>query len=229
MAACRVGVAGGTALAAALATGTSLECLDLHDNPMEPSAAPAIASLIGRHQNLTKLILTDLCLQDEGAQILAQALAAGDAANKLQVLDLGQNEITKEATPALARALATRARSLRHVILSDNEMECAGAIHVATGLRDAKCLEVLELKNNQIGRVGALEVTRCCCNGKSGLKRVELDENQISAEGVAEVRVALLKTGFVFTARMHLAFCTACCTDSFLRARMVKGFAFCCI
>lgn len=187
MAASRVGPKGGAALATALSRGTALLSLDLTDNPMEPSVGPIFAALLPRHSGLTTLALSDLCLQDGGITPLATALAAPGTCPSLSTLELAQNEITRVSTPVLARALATLARTLRRVNLSDNEFECAGAIHVAAGLLGASALEELDLRSNQIGRAGALEVARCCCASKSALASLQLDGNIVSDEGVAEV------------------------------------------
>jgi Ran GTPase-activating protein (RanGAP) involved in mRNA processing and transport len=187
MSASRVGPKGGADLATALSVGTALLSLDLTDNPMEPSVGPAFAALLSRHPNLTTLALNDLCLQDGGVTPLATALAAPGACPSLSTLELAQNEITRESTPAIARALAAHERTLRRVNLADNEFECAGAIHVATGLCRAFALEELDLRSNQIGRAGALEVARCCCAGKPVLAALELDGNIVSDEGMAEV------------------------------------------
>jgi hypothetical protein len=189
MASSRVGYEGGASLASALTQGTCLRTLDLHDNPMTFRIGSSLSMLLPGHPNLTTLVLSDVCLQDEGAKALAIALAAPDACPMLEVLELALNEITRESTPSLAKALAAHASTLKRLVLADNELECAGAIHIAVGLKDASHLKKIDLKTNQIGRVGAMEVARCCCHAKPELELVEMDDNLISAEGIDEVRL----------------------------------------
>jgi Ran GTPase-activating protein (RanGAP) involved in mRNA processing and transport len=187
MASSRIGYEGGASLASALTQGTCLRTLDLHDNPMTFRIGSSLSMLLPSHPNLTTLVLSDVCLQDEGAKALAIALAAPDACPMLEVLELALNEITRESTPSLAKALAAHASTLKRLVLADNELECAGAIHIAVGLKDASHLKKIDLKTNQIGRVGAMEVARCCCHAKPELELVEMDDNLISAEGIDEV------------------------------------------
>lgn len=184
----RVGSEGGAALCSALSRGTSLRAFDISDNPMDEDVAPHIVSLLPKHVNLQRLILSDLGLGDEGVKAVCEALAAAETCPRLERVDLSLNEISRASTPAVAAMLAARKRSLRHVGLAENELECAGAIHVATALQGAPKLEVLDLQTNMIARVGAIAVAKACSQGMAALKVVELDDNQISDDGVEEVR-----------------------------------------
>lgn len=191
MSASRVGIDGGSALVNALGKGSALQALDLTGNPMAPELAKPLEPLLQQSRKLTCLILSDLNLGPDGSAAVAQVLADASVAPQLRVLDLSQNEISPEATPSLAKAVAARAGTLQTLVLSDNEMECAGAIHIATALERATALKQLDLRTNMIGRVGAQEVARVLCGSNStALCRVELDDNQIAAEGIEAVRAA---------------------------------------
>lgn len=156
----RVGVEGGQALCSALLKGSCLVSLDLSDNPMDPAIAPHIASLFAIHKDLRNLVLNDLCLGDEGISSLSQALANPDACPQIERLELCLSEISNSSSPALAQALAVKKTTLTCVVLAENELECAGAIHVAAGLQDAPKLKELNLSTNMIGRAGAISVAR---------------------------------------------------------------------
>lgn len=190
----RVGSEGGAALCSALGHGTCLTSFDISDNPMDADIAPHIASLAPKHNGLRKLVLSDLGLGDAGVTVVCQALAGASVCPNLESIELALNEISRESTPSVAAMLAARKGSLRRVGLGENELECAGAIHVATALQGAPKLEVLDLRTNGIARVGALVVAKACSGGMAALKIVELDDNQISDEGVEEVRSALVNT-----------------------------------
>eukprot|EP00892_Ulva_mutabilis_P012690 jgi/Ulvmu1/9794/UM056_0034.1 len=183
----RVGSKGGAALCSALAGGTSLTSFDISDNPMDADIAPHIASLASKHCGLQRLILSDLGLGDEGVEVVCQALAGANVCPSLEKIELALNEITRESTPSVAAMLVARKSSLRHVGLAENELECAGAIHVATALQGAPKLEVLDLQTNSIARVGALAVAKACSQGMKALKVVELDDNKIPDDGVDKV------------------------------------------
>ena len=124
---------------------------------------------------------------DEGITLLCGPLAQAESCPELEHLELSWNEISPASSPAVARALAAKLRTLRIVVLNDNELECAGAIHVATGLQGSRALEELNLSTNTIGRVGALAVAKTCA-GAPKLNALSLSDNVISDEGVDEVR-----------------------------------------
>lgn len=183
----RVGSKGGAALCKALACGTALRSFDISDNPMDADIAPHIASVVPKHCDLRRLILSDLGLGDEGVKGVCEALAGAAVCPNLEKIDLALNEITPDSTSSVAAMLAARKATLQQVGLAENELECVGAIHVAAALQGAPKLEVLDLKANGISRVGALAVAKACSQGMGALKVVELDDNRISDEGVDEV------------------------------------------
>ena len=223
MAASRVGLAGGSAIAAALATSAALRRLDLTDNPMEPAAGPPLAGLLPKHPHLSALILNDLCLQDEGVAPVAAALASG-ACPALQTFELALNEITREATPGLAAALAAHAGTLRRVNLSENEFGCAGAVHVAAGLQHASALAELDVNTNEIGAVGARELARCCTSGdKAELSVVNLDGNAVPEDVVAEVRSCLSAVSAVLVAEVRSCLSVTMSAVSAVRVAEVRS------
>jgi Ran GTPase-activating protein 1 len=183
----RVGLDGGIALCNALAGGSALESIDISDNPMEPAIGKNLAALTLKHRGLKRLILNDLCLGDEGITMLCAPLAQADSCPELEHLELSLNEISRASSPTVAQALVAKRKTLRIVVLSENELECAGAIHIATGLQGTRALEELNLSTNQIGRVGALAVAKTCALAPN-LKMLTLNDNVVSDEGVDEVR-----------------------------------------
>lgn len=183
----RVGLEGGIALCTALSGGSTLESIDLSDNPMEPAIGKNLADLTFKHKGLKRLLLNDLCLGDEGITLLCGPLAQPDSCPELEHLELSLNEISRDSSPAVATVLASKRRTLQVVVLCENDLECAGAIHVATGLQGAPALEELNLSTNMIGRVGAMAVAKTCA-GAPKLKMLSLNDNVVSDEGVDEVR-----------------------------------------
>ena len=183
----RVGLEGGVALCTSLSGGSALESINLSDNPMEAAIGKSIADLVLKHKGLKRLLLNDLCMGDEGITLLCGPLAQPESCPQLEHLELSWNEISPASSPVVATALASKQRTLRVVVLNDNGLECAGAIHVATGLQGSRVLEELNLSTNTIGRVGALAVAKTCA-GAPNLKTLSLSDNVISEEGVDEVR-----------------------------------------
>lgn len=206
----RVGFDGGAALCAALSYGTSLQSIDLSDNPMEPAIGKDIAVLAAQHKGLKRLSLNDLCMGDEGTALLCGPLSQPDTCPQLEHIELSLNEISRESSPSVARMLASKKQTLRTVVLSENELECAGAIHVAAGLQGARALQELNLSTNMIGRVGALAVAKTCASVPK-FQMLSLSDNVVSEEGVEEVRNSLLYIKFtssLLTMRRHI--CAAC-------------------
>lgn len=182
----RVDSEGGVALAEALGTCTHLKKLDLRDNMFGVEAGVALSNAISGFANLTEVYLSYLNLEDEGATALANALK--DSAPSLEVLDMGGNDITFKAAPALAACVAAKKQFLTKLNLSENELKDQGAMVIAKALEEGfSQLSEVDLSTNLIRRAGARVLAQAVV-GKSGFKLLNINGNFISDEGVDEVK-----------------------------------------
>lgn len=190
----RVGPPGGVALADALAAGSSLVRLDLRDNMLGEEGGAALARALPRHEGLRELYLSDAGLGDEAVIALAGGLQS--SAPSLEVLELGGNEISAAAAPALALCLS-RKTGLRRLALGENELGDRGAVAICGSLSAAfTALEELDLNTNEIGRVGAVAAA-AAVKDKPRMKAVglNLNGNRISEEGIGALKEKLGERG----------------------------------
>lgn len=95
---------GSVALANALKESAPLlEVLEMAGNEITYEAAPTLAGCIAAKQNLTKLILSENELKDEGAILIAKALEEGHS--QLIEVDLSTNLIRRAGARVLAQAV----------------------------------------------------------------------------------------------------------------------------
>uniref|UniRef100_A0A7S0R6D9 WPP domain-containing protein n=1 Tax=Chlamydomonas leiostraca TaxID=1034604 RepID=A0A7S0R6D9_9CHLO len=191
MASSRVGPQGGMALCQALCTGRSLVRLDVSDNPMTEEVAPALAALIRAQPGLKALNLNDTSLTNDGAVVVALALAEGAPA--LEELGLALNEITAAGAKAVAVAVAGKAH-LARLNLRENELEDRGAVIIARAVEKVATLRTLDLCGNQIKRVGAVAAAKAAAS-RPHLELLALDENMVSEAGLDEVRAVMAGAG----------------------------------
>ncbi|XP_074578786.1 LOW QUALITY PROTEIN: RAN GTPase-activating protein 2-like [Curcuma longa] len=184
----RVGSEGGIELAKALETCTHLTKIDLRDNIFGVDAGIALSKALEKLVHVTEIYLSYLNLEDEGAIAIANAL--NNFAPSLQVLDIGGNEITLKAASALADCITAK-KSLRKLILSENELKDQGAIVIGKALEDDHVqLEELDMSSNMIRRAGARCLAQAVSN-KPDFKLLNINGNFIPDEGIDEVREIL--------------------------------------
>ena len=187
----RIGSEGGVALAEALGTCTRLEKLDLRDNLFGVEAGIALSKTLPKLLDLVELYLSDLNLENTGTIAIANVLK--QSAPRLEVLEMAGNEITTEASQALAECL-TAMQSLKKLTLAENELGDDGAMVIAKSLEDGHPdLKELDMSTNMLRRAGA----RCCAQAitnKSGFLQLNISGNFIPDEGIDDVK-EILKGG----------------------------------
>ena len=183
----RVKEVGCEALCGALAACGNLSALDLSDNPFCDKAGPCVSACV-RTKSMRSFSLNDMNLGDEAAAEVIESLST--SAPSLEVLELGGNELTKDAMQSLVSCILARSTRLRKLAVPDNELKDAGAIRLAAALPPS--LETIDMSSCEIGRAGAVAVAEAV-KDFPGLKSVNLDCNFISDEGV-EIIQSLLGT-----------------------------------
>lgn len=186
----RVGSDGGIELAKALETCTHLRKIDIRDNIFGVDAGIALSKAIEKLVHVTEIYLSYLNLEDKGAIAIVNALK--NFAPSLQVLDIGGNDITLNAAPALADCITAK-KSLRKLFLFENELKDQGAVVIGKALEDNHpLLEELDLSSNMIRRVGARCLAQAVSN-KPDFKLLNMNGNFIPDEGIDEVKEILKK------------------------------------
>ncbi|CAN0892886.1 RAN GTPase-activating protein 1, partial [Linum grandiflorum] len=181
----RVGAEGGVALAEALETCTHMRKLDLRDNMFGVEAGLALSKALLALTNLTEVYLNYLNLEDEGAEVIANALK--DSAPSLAVLDMAGNDITVKGASSLADCILVK-RLLTKLNLAENELKDEGTILIAKAIEAGhNQLNEVDFSTNAIRRAGARVLAQVVVN-KPGFKLLNLNGNFISDEGLDEVK-----------------------------------------
>ncbi|RWV98730.1 hypothetical protein GW17_00038403 [Ensete ventricosum] len=187
----RVAAEGGIELAKSLETCTHLKKLDLRDNIFGVDAGITLSKTLEKLVHITEIYISYLNLEDEGAIAIANTLK--QSVPFLEVLDIGGNEITTKAAPALAECVAVK-KSLRTLILSENELKDQGAVLIGRALEEGHTqLKELDVSFNMLRRVGARCLAQAVSN-KPDFKLLNINGNAISDEGIDEVK-EILKNG----------------------------------
>lgn len=187
----RVASEGGIELAKALETCTHLKKLDIRDNIFGVDAGITLSKTLEKLVHITEIYISYLNLEDEGAIAIANALK--QSVPLLEVLDIAGNEITTKAAPALAECIAVK-KSLRTLILSENELKDQGAVLIGRALEEGHTqLKELDVSINMLRRVGARCLAQAVSN-KPDFKLLNINGNAISDEGIDEVK-EILKNG----------------------------------
>ncbi|GMF15214.1 unnamed protein product [Phytophthora lilii] len=181
---------GSLAFATALASLKKLEKLDLSDNTFKAQGAKAIAAAVKNMPNLVEINFRDAAIEDDGMVAIADALREGGAAAGLTALDVSGNDLTAESMPALGQMLRVSG-ALRVLQVEENEIESKGAKAIAKALKSGSpALEEVVVNVNEIGASGALALVKAVVD-KKAFAKLDIDGNQISADGVANIESLL--------------------------------------
>ncbi|ETP16879.1 hypothetical protein F441_08598, partial [Phytophthora nicotianae CJ01A1] len=181
---------GSLTFAKALASLTKLEKLDLSDNTFKAQGGEAIAAAVKNMPNLVEINLRDAAIEDDGLVAIADALREGGAARGITALDVSGNDLTAASMPTLGQMLRDSA-ALRVLQVEENEIGSKGAKAIAKSLKvGSPALEKVVANMNEIGASGALALVKAVVDKKAFVK-LDIDGNQISAGGVANIESLL--------------------------------------
>ena len=187
----RAGRAGSYAIASSLASSNieNLIRLDLADNLFGKEGAEQLAILLQKNQNLRQVILRDGLLEDEGIEIIMNALKKYNS-KKITYLDIGANDITEDGALFVAKGIK-KMTSLEELSLDENVELCnKGAKRISKNIPFLSNLKRLKINGCDIGGNGALAVVRACVNCPS-FHAIEMNENRISEKAIEEIMLVL--------------------------------------
>ncbi|CAK0846140.1 unnamed protein product, partial [Prorocentrum cordatum] len=142
-----IGDDGAARVAEVLQQGRKLEEVRLDLNGISDAAIPQLARSLRGCPSLKKLSLRGNAICDDGAAVLAAALAGGRCTAR--ELDLSQNAIGDKGAAALGEALEGNA-ALKRLHLADNAISDAGAVRLVKALGVNRTLADLDLEANRI-------------------------------------------------------------------------------
>ena len=170
-----------------LVNNTSLKVLDLTQFEISPYIAQCIFEALQVNKCLTKLILGNNNLGDEGAKAIATALRDNDSLTNLSLI---LNNIGDEGAKAIAAALIHN-HSLSKLDLSFNhDIGQNSAAAIAKTLQVNHSLSELNLDHNNLGDAGAKAIAEALIHNHSLLK-LTLIANYISNDGAVDIAKAL--------------------------------------
>jgi Ran GTPase-activating protein (RanGAP) involved in mRNA processing and transport len=179
--------AGETLIVEALGTNTALRNIYLDANGLtEVTAGPLAKLLQAPHVKLDTLSIGLNRLYDEGAEILAGAVASNVSLSKVCVASCG---IGASGMKAIAQGLVSN-RSLVELDVGflkataatgelPNRAEDSGCIALADALRQNATLRSLKLSHNGIGVQGRQALRDTLCDERSNLSLVSLEYEQL--------------------------------------------------
>ena len=135
----------------------------------------------------TNLILTNCGIDDNGCQVLADALSSCKALYKLEVKG---NEINSHSAENLAGALK-HCPLLEYLNMAVNRIDDTGAAALAEDIQHCTQLRAFNISFNFISDTGALSLTDINLKHSSSLKVLDLQYNRIGTEGAQAVARAV--------------------------------------
>ncbi|CEG43743.1 Ran GTPase-activating protein [Plasmopara halstedii] len=181
---------GSLTFAQALNSLQKLEKLDLSDNTFKTSGGKAIAAAVKNMPNLREINLRDAAIEDDGLVAIVEAMVEAGAVDTLAELDVSGNDLTADSMQSLGQLLCV-STALRVLQMEENEIGSKGAKVIAKAITTGSpLLERIVANVNEIGASGALALVKAVVEKKAFVK-LDMDGNQISADGVANIEELL--------------------------------------
>ena len=180
-------------LGAALETNTTLRCLDLFRNKLDPAGAESLGTALKTNATLTNLVLSCNNLGSAGAKSFAKLLKTNTT---LRNLSLSNNNLGPVDAELLATALETNT-TLTNLSLFNNNLGPAGAESLAKALKTNTGLTNLRLSRNKFGPAGA-ESLATALKTNTTLTYLDLSRNSVDPAGAGSLATAL-KTNTTLT------------------------------
>lgn len=201
----------------------SFKTIDLEHTMLEDESCPqTLFEIIGYYDTAERLILTNLknSINLAGWQELSKYIRKGSCleyldlrghqfaelifftylarsiklTTTLRVVHLENSNVSGRYLLMLAAALKDN-EQIKEVYLGDNKLQAADGNTIATIIKENKCLEVLDLRNNHLHDIGLSYI----CSGLSeqvnayeGLRNLVVFNNSITAHGISYLSKALV-------------------------------------
>lgn len=136
---------------------------------------------------LTKVNLRSRNIGDTGAKLLSDALAHN---NTVDVLNLYSNNIGDDGVQHIAAEFLRANSTLKALVLAQNKIRIAGALHLADVLRTNAALQELDLDSNMICGAGTLHLADAL-RSNTKLRKLDLARNNIGHKGALHLANAL--------------------------------------
>jgi len=170
-------------------TPTKLRIVNCINNLLRDGGGKAMAAVVAASPCLENLIVTATRIGPDGGTDMARALCTS-ATNRLQILDLSDNNFNKEGRKLLAKALKDQPY-LTSINLASTSLEDDGVIRIVNALSEtAPDLEVLNLAANE-ATADTVEAIIECIKDKPSLRVLRLEDNELGSDGVKEIAAAL--------------------------------------
>lgn len=167
-----------------VAVSTVLTRLGLGANKLGPEGAALISKALERNTYLTSLDLSVNELGLGGAQCLAELLRT--PATTLQVLQLHGNYLGAAGVAAICDAVKTN-KELRRLTMGNNHATDESAAAIAAMLEGNYTLEELDLRLNSLTAVGVKAIAQHGLAKNTSLRSLTLSGNQVGPVGANEL------------------------------------------
>eukprot|EP01024_Parvocaulis_polyphysoides_P009308 TRINITY_DN1289_c0_g1_i3.p1 TRINITY_DN1289_c0_g1~~TRINITY_DN1289_c0_g1_i3.p1 ORF type:complete len:537 (-),score=89.07 TRINITY_DN1289_c0_g1_i3:194-1783(-) len=174
----------------------NLRRFEIGDNCLTSEGADDLFEFLKSHTKLQVLNVIYNSLEDEGVSSLVRAVREGYLKELKEIRIRAEEELSESVFIQLVAALAS-CEKLEILDFGENCLENKRAIILCKALEKCKGpLRVLDLSENMIGRIGARAIVQLAIElrqkGNSQLDKLNLNQNQISDEGVEEL-IQMLK------------------------------------
>jgi len=188
--------------AKALKTNMTLVSVNLAGNFLRDAGAQALAQALSTNRSIQAVCISSNAIGVAGGVALGEALTANTA---IVQLDLSKNNLCCDGAYAIAQAVDINS-SLQALDLSDNSIcykaatdgaaeteNCTDAVDLLADalIRHNQFLQVLRLRNNDMGEDAGMAIAGVLRFPQSGLREIDLSQNPLGDDSACSIAKSL--------------------------------------
>lgn len=176
-----------------LEKSTCLERLSIADNRIDSRVVSPLQTCMSQNPRISTLVLRDLCMGDEVACSILEAIESSPLA--LKHFDISGNDLSDTSADALVQCLRKQQNSLETLLIGNNKWTTDTAVEISNWLTSAPqnlCLRAFAIHQTLVADLGLIKIANALAQIES-FQVVYMQAERITDDAISEISQVLQK------------------------------------
>lgn len=180
-----IGDDGAVSLSVVLADCILLKRLDVSGNRIGSRGIIALSKIFSSCVSISEVVLSHNPFGDAGGSAIATAFQQCSVP-AIELLQISDCELSSSSIREFAAAILVQSKMIS-LDLSQNCIDSSGALCICESISAHCSLQNIDLSHNHIGDVGIVTVSQCLSSRNFLIKRIGLENNEITNSGAVQL------------------------------------------